>query len=481
MATWTLQDIQQATGATVAKATRVEAERFSIDTRTLEAGDIYIALQGERLDGHTYVKEALDNGAVAAIVHHVVEGVPEEKQIVVEDTYDALCDLAAYHRSRLQATLVGVTGSVGKTGTKEALRVVLGTKGKTYASHGNFNNHIGTPLCLVNMPLDAAFGVFEMGMNHVGEISRLSTLVRPHLALITTVEAVHLEFFDSEEAIADAKAEIFDGMDANGIAALNSDNPHYLRLKRAAEKHGLGNIISFGVNEMAVCRLMEYRPSATGSEVVATISGTPIGYQLGTVGRHWALTSVAVLAAADALGCDLPKAAQAMANFREPKGRGRLVNMPWNDGAILFVDDSYNASPSSMMAAFDKMKELKTACPGRRTVAILGDMLELGDLSSRMHASLADSVVKAEIDVVHTAGALMRHLHTALPENRKGLHAQDAAVLLERVASELQAGDIVLVKGSHGSRMWKLAEELQNAAQSGNHGYSKHQGAVHAV
>jgi UDP-N-acetylmuramoyl-tripeptide--D-alanyl-D-alanine ligase len=476
---WTTAEIEQATGGN-AHGGRWNTSRFSIDTRTLEAGDVYIALQGERMDGHDYVKQAVDAGAAGAIVHYLVPDVPHDKQVLVEDTLEALRDMAAFHRRRLDATFVGVTGSVGKTGTKEMLRTTLATKGRTYASHGNYNNHIGTPLCLINMPLDAQFGVFEMGMNHAGEISQLSTLVQPHLAVITTVEAVHLEFFDSEEGIADAKAEIFDGMGKNGSAVLPADNPHFLRLKRAAEKHGLGNIISFGVNEMAICRLMEYRADVHGSEVTATISGTPVAYRLGTIGRHWALTSVAVLAASDALGCDLPKAAEALAQFHEPKGRGRLQPLNWKGaaGSLLLVDDSYNASPSSMMAAFDKMRELRAASPDRRMVAVLGDMLELGDLAPRMHANLAEGLKKAEVDVVYTAGSLMKHLRDKLPTVMHGRHASSAAELLPLLAEDLQPDDVVLVKGSHGSGMWKLAEGLQHMAE---HPASNGKGARHAV
>lgn len=479
---WTVQDIINATGGN-AHGGEWQANRFSIDSRSIEVGDIYLALQGDRVDGHDYVAQALEKGAVAAIVHHMVEGVDEAQQVLVEDTFEALRDMAAFQRQRSNAVFVGVTGSVGKTGAKEMLRTVLSTKGRTYASYGNFNNHIGTPLCMVNMPIDAEFGVFEMGMNHAGEISQLSTLVQPHLAMITTVEAVHLEFFDSEEGIADAKAEIFDGMAKNGSAVLNADNPHFLRLKRAAEKHGLGNVISFGVNEMAICRLMEYGADTHGSDVTATISGTPVTYRLGTIGRHWALTSVAVLAAADALGCDLPKAAESLAQFHEPKGRGRLTPLKWDgeDGALLLVDDSYNASPSSMMAAFDKMRELKRANPNRRTVAVLGDMLELGDLAPRMHAGLADGLKKAEVDTVFTAGSLMKNLRDKLPTTMQGGHAATAQELLPQLESGLRAGDMVLVKGSHGSGMWKLAEALEAAAKNGNNTQSNEKGAAHAV
>lgn len=479
---WTAQDIALATGGNAHGGTW-EANRFGIDSRSIAAGEVYLALQGERADGHDYVKQALENGAVAAVVHHLVEGVAEDRQLLVEDTFEALRELAAFHRARSRAVIVGVTGSVGKTGAKEMLRTVLATRGRTYASHGNFNNHIGAPLCLVNMPLDAEFGVFEMGMNHVGEISQLSTLVQPHLAMITTVEAVHLEFFESEEQIADAKAEIFDGMGRDGHAVLNADNPHFLRLKRAAEKHGLGNVISFGVNEMALCRLMEYAADTHGSDVVATISGTPVAYRIGTIGRHWALASVAVLAAADALGCDLPKAAESLAQFREPKGRGRLTPLPWHGeaGALLLVDDSYNASPSSMMAAFDKLRELKQANPGRRTVAVLGDMLELGDLAPRMHANLAEGLKKAGVDVVFTAGTLMKHLRDTLPTPMQGGYAATAAELLPQLETLLEAGDMVLVKGSHGSGMWKLAEQLEALAAGGTRPRNNGKGTAHAV
>ncbi|MCH2548147.1 MAG: UDP-N-acetylmuramoyl-tripeptide--D-alanyl-D-alanine ligase [Alphaproteobacteria bacterium] len=465
---WTTADIEKATQGN-GQGANWRGERVSIDTRTLEAGDIYVALQGENVDGHNYVKEALEKGAVAAVVHHIVEGADVQKQLLVEDTEEALREMAAYHRARLSATFVGVTGSVGKTGAKEMLRTTLSTKGKTYASHGNFNNHIGTPLCLVNMPMDADYGVFEMGMNHAGEISQLSTLVQPHLAMITTVEAVHLEFFDSEDAIADAKAEIFDGMTKSGSAVLNGDNVHFLRLKRAAEKHGLGNIISFGVNEMAMCRLTEYRADMHGSEVTATVSGTPLTYRIGTVGKHWALTSVAVLAAADALGCDLAKAAAALETFHEPKGRGKISVLPWQSEAagLLLVDDSYNASPSSMMAAFEKMYELKQANPNRRMVAVLGDMLELGDLGPKMHANLAQALKKAEIDVVHTAGKLMKNLRDKLPTPMHGSHANTAAELQAPLEASLQVGDVVLVKGSQGSNMWKLVDAIEILSKTG--------------
>ena len=464
---WTANDIRNATNGQFTD-NDWSAERFSIDSRSIEKGDVFIAIVGESLDGHNYVAKAFEKGAVAAVVHYLVEGVDPARQVLVDDTMEALRELAIYQRNRLKATLVGVTGSVGKTGTKEALRIVLSTKGKTYASHGNFNNHIGTPLCMINMPLDSEFGVFEMGMNHAGEMSQLSVLVRPHLAIITTVESVHLEFFGSEAAIADAKAEIFDGMDKNGIATLPADNPHFVRLKAAAEKHGLGRVISFGVNEMAICRMMDYRTDAKGSEVVATISGTQITYRMGTIGRHWALGSVAVLASADALGCDLPKAAAALAGFREPKGRGRLTPLLWGSGEpLMLVDDSYNASPSSMTAAFRKMKELKTAEPGHRTVALLGDMLELGDLAPKLHSGLVEAINDAKIDIVHTAGPLMENLHKALPDIRCGLHAETAEKLLDKVHPLLKAGDIVLVKGSHGSKMWQLAEKLEAMAGSG--------------
>ncbi len=473
---WNADDLASALQVDVASK-GWSAERFSIDSRTIQPGEIFIALQGEKMDGHHYVKAALDAGAEIAIVHHIVEGVDAQRQVLVDDTFDAMYELAAYHRARLDAKLVGVTGSVGKTGAKEALRLALATKGETYATSGNYNNHIGLPLCLINMPLSSKFGVFEMGMNHAGEISRLSVLLKPHLAMITTVESVHIEFFDSEEAIADAKAEIFHGMDKNGIAALPFDNPHFVRLKKAAEKHGLGRVISFGVNELAMCRLLDYKASLEGAEVTATICGTPVSYRLGAMGRHWALTSVAVLAAAEALGANLPKAAEALASFREPKGRGRMTQVSWGDGEILLVDDSYNASPSSMAAACEKLAELKRALSGRRTVAVLGDMLELGDLAPRMHAGLAKKLEEAKVDEVHTAGTLMAHLHKALPANMKGQHAADAPALTEELQSRLHAGDVVLVKGSHGSGMWKLAEALQaNGGESNGNG-----GHAHAV
>ena len=252
-----------------------------------------------------------------------------------------------------------MTGSVGKTGTKEALKVVLATAGKVYATSGNLNNHIGLPLSLANMPHDVDFGVFELGMNHADEIRPLTKLARPHACVITNVEAVHLEFFDSIDGIADAKAEIFEGMDKTGVAVLNIDNAHFMRLKAKAQGLGLAHISSFGTNEYADCRLNACATIDSGSEVVATINGTQVGFRMGTIGKHWGLTAVAALAVADAFHLDLAKAAASFAHFSEPEGRGRPQLLSLVTGAkITLIDDSYNASPASVKAALQKLKEI---------------------------------------------------------------------------------------------------------------------------
>lgn len=464
---WTAKDIIAATHAKVLGAPTWLAGGISIDSRTLKEGDVFVAIKGEKMDGHDYVKAALDKGASAVLVSHVPIGVmADDRVLMVEHTIKALEQLGMAARARTRAQIVGVTGSVGKTGCKEMLKMALSACGKTYATSGNLNNHYGVPLSLANMPADCDYAVMEMGMNHAGEISMLSHWVRPHVSVITTVEAVHLEFFDSVAGIADAKAEMFDGMGEAGVAILNADNAHFKRLQKHAETKGLDRVLSFGTRDSATCQMRQYSTEGLESVVEAVIAGTPLRYRLGAIGKHWGLMSVAVLAAVEALGADLAKAAQALAQFSEPAGRGKIEMLKVAGGHLRLIDDAYNASPVSMAAAFEKMALVAgSITPRPRTLAILGDMLELGTDSADLHVGLAPTLVNSQIDLVFAAGQFMKHLYDALPEDLRGDYDATASGLAPKVVKRLQANDLVLVKGSNGSRMREVVTAIRDNAK----------------
>lgn len=451
---WTAQDVAKATGGELQGAPW-EACRVVIDSRSVQPGDLFVAIRGDAHDGHDFVADALVRGAVAAIVQGSGIRCQGSGSVVeVPDTMRALYDLAAAARARTSAKIIGVTGSVGKTSAKDALALAFAACGKTFATTGNLNNHIGLPLTLANVPPDAEFAVLEMGMNHAGEIGPLSRLARPHVALITTVEAVHIEFFDSVEGIADAKAEIFEGLLPGGIAVLNRDNPHFARLAAAAHPH---EIFDFGTHPHARYHVESVQVSAKGTEIVATLAGTPVKYHVGAVGAHWGMVSASVLATVDAAGADMAKAAAALAHFYEPVGRGRLKKLPWGDGEIILMDDSYNASPASMRAAFQKLQAIKGAA---RAVAVLGDMRELGAGADAMHAGLAADILQCGIDIVFAAGPHMRVLYDALPVGVRGGYTENAESLVEIVVKAIKPGDLLLIKGSNGSRMRVVVEKI---------------------
>lgn len=463
MALWTGSEVQRATGGAL-EGGGWEAGSVSIDSRTIGAGDLFVAIAGERFDGHDYVKQALEAGAVAAIVSRRPQGLPVgARLLVVEDVMAAFNALAKAARARSAVQVVGITGSVGKTSTKEMLALALGALGKTYFSQGNFNNHIGAPLNLANLPADARYAIFEMGMNHAGEISPLSRLIRPHVAVITGVEAVHLEFFDSERSIADAKCEIFDGLAEGGVAVLNADNAHYEYCKRRAQGK---KILSFGTAEGADVRVTSYAIRNLKSQIALEVTGKKLEVTLGAVGQHWAGVAASVLAVVQALGGDVQKSAKALSAFREVAGRGTLEEIFVSQGRAVLIDDSYNASPASMRAAIAKLADVHAARAGKgRMVAVLGDMLELGEAAPALHVELAQELNRQGIQSVFAAGALMKHLFDALPPARRGGYAESAKGLLALVSSSLRPDDTVLVKGSHGSKIYALATALKDAAQ----------------
>ncbi|PCJ60109.1 MAG: UDP-N-acetylmuramoylalanyl-D-glutamyl-2, 6-diaminopimelate--D-alanyl-D-alanine ligase [Rhodospirillaceae bacterium] len=458
---WTSREAEAATDGTGTAAW--EANGVSMDSRHLKPGDLFVAISGPNFDGHAFVREAFAHGAAAAIV----ESPPKDplKQaplLIVANSFHALEALARTARERARAQIIAVTGSVGKTGTKEALRLALSESGNVLATQGNFNNEYGVPLSLARLPREADYGVFELGMNHPGEIRPLAKLVRPKIGIITNVEAVHMAHFDSVAEIADTKAEIFEGMDADGIVILNRDNPYFSRLAAAAKAQGITRILGFGEHPEAQLRLINCTCHALSSNVVAEIGGHEIHYRLGAPGRHWVTNSLAVLGAVDAVGADVKKAAAKLAGLTAPAGRGRRVHGVIPSGKIEIIDESYNANPASMRATFDTLAATPAGPVGRR-IAILGDMLELGKFAPRMHAELAGDLLRHEIDLVFTVGELMKNLDREMPPHMRGGHANSAEALIPTLLEELHGSDVVAVKGSRAMNMNHIVAALRQA------------------
>jgi UDP-N-acetylmuramoyl-tripeptide--D-alanyl-D-alanine ligase len=458
---WSVDAMAAAMGAQRAGNLPGEISGISIDTRSIGKGEAFFAIKGDVHDGHAFVAKALAAGAGVAVVSadKRAEMPADAPLLVVPDVLAGLIDLARAARARSHAKIIAVTGSVGKTSTKDALRLALGREGKVHASLASFNNHWGVPLSLARLPQEAGYGVFEIGMNHAGEITPLTKLVRPHIAVITTVEPVHLEFFPSVEAIADAKAEIFSGVEAGGAAVINRDNAQFARLKSHAEQAGVSQIVSFGSTKDADARLVKLALQPESSTVEADILGQRTTYKLGAPGRHHAINSLAVLAAVKLAGADLALAALALADLVPAAGRGTRIALELPGGPALLIDESYNANPTSMRAAMALLAQMPVGQQGRR-IAVLGDMLELGEQGARLHRELAAAIKQNAIDLVYCAGPLMESLWQALPSNRRGGYAKDAAALEAEVVAAIHGGDAVMVKGSAGSRTGPIVNAL---------------------
>ena len=466
---WTSRDAAAATGGRV--AAEFSATGVSIDSRTVQKGDLFVAIKGPNHDGHDHVPAALAAGAAGAMVARTPANVPSDAPLLtVSDTLHGLEALGRAARGRSRARVAAVTGSVGKTSTKEALRLALDAGGRprrpTHASVASFNNYIGVPLTLARMPGDAEFAVFEIGMNHAGEITPLAQMVRPHAAIVTTVEGVHTEnFADGIEGVAAAKAEIFDGFVAGeSVAVLNRDNRFFDFLAEKARARGARRVVGFGADARADYRLAEFKAEPAASTVVAETGGRRLTYRIGAPGRHWAFNTLAVLAAVDALGVDIEAASAAFASIVAPKGRGQRHRLDISGGTYELIDDSYNASPVSMRASFEVLKAAVPGAGGRR-IAVLGDMLELGPAAPELHAGLAEPLAAAGVDLVFTCGPNMRRLRDALPAARRGGHAPSSDALLPPLQAELRAGDVVVVKGSLGSRMGRIVDALLAASR----------------
>ncbi len=458
---WTLDAMATAMAATRMGALPRDVSGISIDSRTIAAGEAFFAIKGDTHDGHGFVAAALKNGAGLAVVAETKRGeMPESAPLlVVPDVLAGLVDLGRAARARANAKVIAVTGSVGKTSTKDALRLALSRDGETHASVASFNNHWGVPLSLARLPENARYGVFEIGMNHAGEITPLTRLVQPHVAIVTSVAPVHLEFFKSIEAIADAKAEIFLGLTPDGAAVLNRDIDQFQRLKRRATEAGVGRIVAFGEHAKADARLLKCALQPDGSTVEANILGTRVAYKVGAPGKHLVINSLAVLAAAHLAGADLALAALALADQAPAAGRGTRVVLDMRGGSALLIDESYNANPLSMRAAFALLGQATIGPRGRR-IAVLGDMLELGEAGATLHRELVGPIEENDIDLVFCAGPLMESLWQALPSARRGGYARDAAALEPAVLDAVRSGDAVMVKGSLGSRMGPIVKAL---------------------
>ena len=437
----------EAEAATLGKASApFRAGGLSIDTRTIKPGDLFVALKGDARDGHDFVEAAFKAGAGAALVSRAVAAkeLNNAPVLTVAHTQRGLEDLARAARTRSRAKVIAVTGSAGKTTTKEILRHAFDALGSTHASAASYNNHWGVPLSLAALPREADYGVFEVGMNHFGEIRALVGMVRPHVAIITTIAPAHLEFFGNENAIADAKSEIFDGLEPGGAALIPADSPYAERLAARARQAHVSTLARFGLDAGNEAQLVAHEVDGEGMRLKANIFGIRVDTKVGAPGGHIAANAVAALGAVALAGGDVLNAAAALKNFVAMKGRGERFTAK----GVHVIDESYNANPASMAAAMSLLK----SAPGRR-IAVLGDMLEMGEGGLAHHAALVNPIADADIDLVFAAGTQMQALWDVLPSARRGAWAQTAAELKPRVLAALAPGDTVLVKGSNGSRM----------------------------
>lgn len=451
MTLWTSDDAAAATGGRVTAAWA--ATGVSIDTRTIAPGDLFVALQADR-DGHDFVAQALARGAAAALVSRIPDGVASDAPLlVVPDVLRGLEDLGRAGRARMTGRVIAITGSVGKTSTKEMARTALAGQGVIHAAEASYNNHWGVPLTLARMPANTDFAIIEIGMNHPGEIAPLSRMARPHVALITTVAAAHLEAFGAIEGIAREKGAILEGLQPVGHAILPEDLPVTQILRDCADRAG-AVVVGFG--EHGVARPLRIVPQDGALSCHARIMGDTLAFTLPTTGRHFAMNAVGVLAALAAAGADLAQAAAHLSDWHPPQGRGAVETL----GGIRLIDDAFNANPASLSAGLATLAGLQ----GGRRVAILGDMLELGTEEVAMHRAVADDPSMAAIDLVHCAGPLMRHLHEALPADKRGQWTQTAAELAAQPDKLISAGDIVLVKGSKSSRISMVVQALRAGA-----------------
>jgi len=452
-ALWTSHEIAAATGGKL-HGDPFDVSGVTFDSREVEHGWLFVAMPGTVADGHDFVGKAFAAGAAGALVSKPVEG----PHILVADVPEALTQLAIASRERMTGTVIGVTGSVGKTSTKEALFAALDryARGRVHRSVKSYNNHTGVPLSLARMPRDSEFAVLEMGMNATGEIAALTRLVRPHVALVTTIASAHIEHLGSMEAIADAKAEIFEGLEADGIAIVPEDTPYRDRLVKAARQHA-DRVVTFGNGEADVAAVHAVRSHSGGSLVTARLLESDLTYTIAQRGEHWVTNSLGVLAAVEAVGADLAIAGLALADMGGLKGRGERHELAIEGGTYLLIDESYNANPASMAATLKALGEEQGVA---RRIAVLGPMRELGEHADQLHAALASPVLEAKIDRLILVGEDMRPLEDALGGAVPVDRADDADDAAKRLAAIVRPGDGVLVKASNSIGLAKLVEQM---------------------
>ncbi|CAD0183593.1 UDP-N-acetylmuramoyl-tripeptide--D-alanyl-D-alanine ligase [Ruegeria sp. THAF57] len=458
MTLWTASEAAQATGG---RATGDwTANGVSIDTRTLQPGDLFVALKAAR-DGHEFVAQALEKGAGAALVSSVPKGVPEDAPLlIVDDVQAGLVALGQAARARTHARVMGVTGSVGKTSTKEMLSTILETQGKTHASVASYNNHWGVPLTLARMPRDTEYAVIEIGMNHPGEIAPLARQARPHVALVTTVAAVHLEAFESVAGIAHEKAAIFEGLTKGGAAIVNADVEHAEILRECAMENGAG-VVEFGRSAVDYV-LNDVTQASASIHASATVGDVQFTFDVQSAGTHFAMNALGALAACVEMGVELDDAIAGLARWSPVKGRGVREQIALiGGGQVELLDDSYNANPTSMEAALDVL----AASQGDRRIAFLGDMKELGAQEVEMHANMANVDAMQRVDRVHCIGPLMKALNDALPDEKRGLWFETSTEMTAHLPELIQAGDTVLAKGSLSMALAQIVDGLRKMGQ----------------
>ena len=438
---------------------------ISIDSRSIDTGEAFFAIKGDRVDGHDYAGIAVANGASLLVVSEAklpALGRVTAPMIVVDDVLDAMVRLGCAARDRSAAKIIAVTGSVGKTTTKEMLRHILAPSGRVHASVASFNNHWGVPLTLSRMPENTDFGIFEIGMNHADEIRPLVKMVRPHVAIITTIAAAHLGNFKNLDEISAAKAEIMEGLVEDGHVILNRDNDQFETLEKAATALGIAHVHSFGASAKADIRMVEFSGGSSDAVLWAAVEGQTLEIQIGAPGRHIAENALAALAAARLVGADMQAAVTALASLQPEKGRGARHRLSIGAGSFVLIDESYNANPASMLAAIALLRDTQLADDGRR-IAILGDMLEMGEFSDSVHADLAQPLIDAGIRDVWLAGPQMAHLRDALPDDIRVEYRENVDELKDFAVSSVTAGDVVMVKSSKGTGCGRIVSALLDA------------------
>ncbi|MEX0956825.1 MAG: UDP-N-acetylmuramoylalanyl-D-glutamyl-2,6-diaminopimelate--D-alanyl-D-alanine ligase [Rhizobiaceae bacterium] len=461
-ALWATDDLLAATHGRPLGHLPEQISGISIDSRSLTPGDAFFAIKGDRVDGHDFASAAMAAGAGLLVVAEAklpALGRIAVPMIVVSDVLEALAAVGIAARARSKAKIIAVTGSAGKTTTKEALRLALSPSGKVHASDRSFNNHWGVPLSLARLPDDADYAVFEIGMNHAGEIRPLVKLVRPHIAIVTLIAGAHLGHFRNVNEIAGAKAEIFEGLEPDGHALINRDDERWKLLEKKAKAAGLEHVWGFGEHSRAQFKLVDFTPTATGSTFTARMAGKDLAVTLGAPGRHMAQNAIAVLGAAHLAGADTVKAATALANLAAEAGRGRIHRLKHPKGKFTLIDESYNANPASMRAAIALLAAMPTGGNGRR-IAVLGDMLELGEHASKQHEDLAGPLIVAGIDKVFLGGPEMAALEGKLRETVKVEYLPTVSELEPAVLSAVRPGDVLMIKSSNGIGFARIVQAL---------------------